>query len=93
MSVKDKFAMETRTIMTTTTTTPLLDYRKAKSIYDFTEIDANGNLVPLDHYKGKICVIVNIATKDPICEKIFQLFAKLQRKFNTEDKKSMLSIF
>jgi len=35
----------------------------AESIYDFTVKDIDGNDVSLDRYKGKVCLIVNVASK------------------------------
>jgi len=37
--------------------------KSAKSIYDFTVEDIDGNKVPLENYKGKVCLIVNVASK------------------------------
>jgi len=37
---------------------------KAKnSIFDFEAVDIDGNVVPLNKYKGKVCLIVNVASK------------------------------
>jgi glutathione peroxidase len=39
------------------------DYKAAKSIYEFTCKDIKGEAVSLDKYRGKVCLIVNVASK------------------------------
>lgn len=39
------------------------NWKKAKSVYDFTVTDIDGNLTPLDKYKGNVLLIVNVASK------------------------------
>jgi len=39
------------------------DPKEAKSIYDFTAKNIKGNEVPLEKYKGNVCVIVNVASQ------------------------------
>ncbi|KAI5634048.1 glutathione peroxidase domain-containing protein [Phthorimaea operculella] len=41
------------------------DYDLAKSIYDFSARDLNMHPVKLDKYIGKVCIIVNVASKCP----------------------------
>jgi len=38
-------------------------WKNAKSIYEFTVNDIDGNEVSLEKYKGKVCLIVNVASK------------------------------
>lgn len=38
-------------------------FKNAKSIYEFSAKDIDGNYVSLDKYKGKVCLIVNVASK------------------------------
>jgi len=38
-------------------------WKNANTIYDFTVDDINGQTVKLDKYKGKVCLIVNVASK------------------------------
>lgn len=38
-------------------------WKNAKSIYEFNVKDIDGNNVSLDKYRGKVCLIVNVATK------------------------------
>ena len=39
------------------------DFKSAASVYDFTVKDGNGEDVTLEKYKGKVLLIVNIASK------------------------------
>lgn len=41
----------------------LEDWQTAKSIYDFTVTDIEGNEVSLDKYRGKVVIITNVASK------------------------------
>ena len=34
-----------------------------KTIYDFSAVDIDGNEVSLDKYRGKVCIIANVASK------------------------------
>lgn len=39
------------------------DWQSAKSIYEFSAKDIDGNEVSLEKYKGYVCIIVNVASK------------------------------
>jgi len=39
------------------------DPKLAKNIYDFTAKDIKGNEVPLEKYKGHVCIITNVASQ------------------------------
>ncbi|KAJ8919853.1 hypothetical protein NQ315_006382 [Exocentrus adspersus] len=39
------------------------NFKEAKSIYEFTANDIHGNPVPLEKYKGHVCIIVNVASQ------------------------------
>jgi glutathione peroxidase len=39
------------------------NYAAAKSIYEFSAIDIDGNEVSLEKYRGHVCIIVNVASK------------------------------
>ncbi|KAF7692457.1 hypothetical protein HF521_010067 [Silurus meridionalis] len=39
------------------------DWKKAKSIYEFSAIDIDGNEVSLEKYRGFVCIITNVASK------------------------------
>jgi len=41
----------------------MADWKSAKSIYDFSAVDIDGNEVSLEKYKGHVCIIVNVASK------------------------------
>ncbi|XP_058451268.1 glutathione peroxidase-like [Malaya genurostris] len=62
---------------------------KAKSIYDFTVTNLNGNDVNLSVYKGTVCLILNFSTRDPTCEKVFSMLAPLYKKFHNETKQDL----
>lgn len=39
------------------------DWQSAKSIYEFSAIDIDGNDVSLEKYRGYVCIITNVASK------------------------------
>lgn len=39
------------------------NWKEAKSIYEFSAQDIKGNEVPLEKYKGHVCIIVNVASQ------------------------------
>ncbi|KAL7851158.1 hypothetical protein AOLI_G00215140 [Acnodon oligacanthus] len=39
------------------------DWKSAKSIYEFSAIDIDGNEVSLEKYRGFVCIITNVASK------------------------------
>ncbi|KAF1383995.1 hypothetical protein PFLUV_G00137640 [Perca fluviatilis] len=39
------------------------DWQSAKSIYEFSAKDIDGNDVSLEKYRGYVCIIVNVASK------------------------------
>lgn len=39
------------------------DWKSAKTIYEFSATDIDGNVVSLEKYRGYVCVIVNVASK------------------------------
>jgi len=57
------------------------DYKNAKSIHDFTVKDTFGNDVPLEKYKGKVCVIVNIASQCALASANYKKITELQEKY------------
>uniref|UniRef100_A0A182V0P0 Thioredoxin domain-containing protein n=1 Tax=Anopheles merus TaxID=30066 RepID=A0A182V0P0_ANOME len=60
---------------------------KAKSIFEFTVTDLNGNEVSLDRYQGSVCLIVNFSTKDATFEKVLSLLTPLFRKYHNDTRK------
>ncbi|KAF4117876.1 hypothetical protein G5714_002429 [Onychostoma macrolepis] len=39
------------------------DWQSAKSIYEFSAKDIDGNEVSLEKYRGYVCIITNVASK------------------------------
>ncbi|KAG7456726.1 hypothetical protein MATL_G00239010 [Megalops atlanticus] len=39
------------------------DWRNAKTIYEFSAKDIDGNEVSLEKYRGYVCIITNVASK------------------------------
>lgn len=71
--------------MTSTTTTSVVNFREAKSIFEFSITDPNDNQILLaDQYKGNVCVIINISSKDKgalsVLKKLTVLNGKLKSK-------------
>lgn len=58
-----------------------VDPKDAKSIYDFTVKDTYGNDVPLEKYKGKVCVIVNIASQCGLTSSNYTKLTDLKKKY------------
>lgn len=57
------------------------DYKKAESIYDFTAKDSFGNDVPLSKYKGKVVLVVNIASQCGLAKTNYAKITELKNKF------------
>ncbi|EAA08523.2 AGAP004248-PA [Anopheles gambiae str. PEST] len=66
---------------------------KAKSIFEFTVTDLNGNEVSLDRYQGSVCLIVNFSTKDATFEKVLSLLTPLLRKYHNDTRKDLNVLF
>lgn len=58
-----------------------VDPKEAKSIFDFTVKDTFGNDVPLEKYKGKVCVIVNIASQCGLTSSNYAKLTDLKKKY------------
>ncbi|GAB0100837.1 Glutathione peroxidase [Sergentomyia squamirostris] len=56
-----------------------------RSIFDYSVVDVNGNQVTLDQYKGKVCLIVNIASNDDTTLGKFKQLDTLNRKYEDHD--------
>ncbi|XP_055326692.1 uncharacterized protein LOC129580368 [Sitodiplosis mosellana] len=61
---------------------PVID---AKSVYDFTMKDTFGKDVPLSKYKGKVLLIVNIASKCGYTKKNYDELNTLQEQYKNKD--------
>lgn len=60
------------------------DYKNAKSIYDFSAKDIKGNVVPLDKYKGQVCIIVNVASQCGYTANHYEEFNELNDKYGAK---------
>ncbi|KAL7732044.1 hypothetical protein ACLKA6_015807 [Drosophila palustris] len=57
------------------------DYKSASSIYDFTVKDTHGNDVSLEKYRGKVVLVVNIASKCGLTKNNYQKLTDLKEKY------------
>lgn len=57
------------------------DYTKANSVYDFTVKNIKGQDVTLDKYKGKVLLIVNVASNCGLTEKNYEQLNTLYDKY------------
>lgn len=60
------------------------DYKKASSVYDFTVKDGQGNDISLEKYRGKVLLIVNIASQCGLTKGNYAELTELSKKY--EDK-------
>lgn len=60
------------------------EFKTPESIYDFTVKDTFGNDVPLDKYRGQVCVIVNTASLCQLTQSNYENLTNLKKKY--EDK-------
>lgn len=42
---------------------PTEEWQRATSIYDFSATDIDGNVIPLEKYRGDVVIITNVASK------------------------------
>uniref|UniRef100_A0A182J4I0 Glutathione peroxidase n=1 Tax=Anopheles atroparvus TaxID=41427 RepID=A0A182J4I0_ANOAO len=66
---------------------------KAKSFFEFSATDLNGNEVSLDRYQGSVCLIVNFSTKDAAFDKVLGLLTPLYRKYHSDTRKDLNVLF
>jgi len=57
------------------------DYKNAASIYEFTVKDTHGNDISLDKYKGKVVLVVNIASKCGLTKNNYEKLTDLKEKY------------
>ncbi|XP_068143372.1 uncharacterized protein Gtpx isoform X1 [Drosophila tropicalis] len=57
------------------------DYKNATSIYEFTVKDTHGNDVSLEKYKGKVLLVVNIASKCGLTKNNYKKLTDLKEKY------------
>ncbi|XP_035780154.1 probable phospholipid hydroperoxide glutathione peroxidase isoform X1 [Anopheles albimanus] len=61
--------------------TTMEDYKNAKSVYDFTVKDSHGADVSLEKYRGKVLLIVNIASKCGLTKGNYAELTELSEKY------------
>uniref|UniRef100_A0A671PCD2 Glutathione peroxidase n=1 Tax=Sinocyclocheilus anshuiensis TaxID=1608454 RepID=A0A671PCD2_9TELE len=59
----------------------LEDWQSAKSIYEFTATDIDGNEVSLEKYRGKVVIITNVASKCGKTPVNYSQFAEMHAKY------------
>ena len=57
------------------------NWKDAKSVYEFTAKDINGNDVSLEKYKGHVLIIVNVASNCGLTEKNYKQLNELYAKY------------
>ncbi|XP_038119772.1 probable phospholipid hydroperoxide glutathione peroxidase isoform X1 [Culex quinquefasciatus] len=67
------------------------DYKKASSVYDFTVKDGQGNDISLEKYRGKVLLIVNIASQCGLTKGNYAELTELSKKY--EDKEFKILSF
>ncbi|KAJ8708736.1 hypothetical protein PYW08_010118 [Mythimna loreyi] len=63
-------------------TEPEVNYETAKTVYEFTVNDINGRKVKLDKYKGKVLIIVNVASQCGYTNTHYTELNELYEKYN-----------
>jgi len=61
-----------------------IDYKNAKSIYEFTAKDIDGKEVSMDKYKGQVVIIVNVACKWGNTPKSYTQLQALFEKYESD---------
>lgn len=65
----------------TTTSTPLEEWQRATSIYNFSATDIDGNVVSLEKYRGNVVIITNVASKWGKTPVNYSQFTQLHAKY------------
>ncbi|XP_044737867.1 probable phospholipid hydroperoxide glutathione peroxidase isoform X1 [Chrysoperla carnea] len=58
-----------------------MDWKSAKSVYDFTVKDISGNDVPMSKYEGHVLLIVNVASQCGLTATNYKELQELQEKY------------
>lgn len=61
------------------------DIKNIKSIYEFTVKDTHGNDVSLEKYRGKVVLIVNIASQCGLTKNNYKKLTQLRQMFADQD--------
>ncbi|XP_076667225.1 uncharacterized protein LOC143368411 [Andrena cerasifolii] len=61
------------------------DWSKATTIYDFHARDIHGNDVPLDKYRGHVCIIVNVASNCGLTDTNYKELVQLYEKYSEKE--------
>ncbi|XP_053670775.1 uncharacterized protein LOC128721085 isoform X3 [Anopheles nili] len=61
------------------------DYKNAKSVYDFTVKDSHGADVSLEKYRGKVLLIVNIASQCGLTKGNYAELTELSKTYEDKD--------
>lgn len=56
-------------------------WKTAKTMYEFSANDIDGNEVSLEKYKGHVCVVVNVASAWGLTDKNYKQLVELDQKF------------
>lgn len=61
------------------------DWNKATTIYDFHARDIRGNDVPLNKYRGHVCIIVNVASNCGLTDTNYRELVQLYEKYSEKE--------
>lgn len=61
------------------------DYKSASSVYDFTVKDGQGEDISLEKYRGKVLLVVNIASKCGLTKGNYAELTELSQKYADKD--------
>ncbi|XP_044746010.1 glutathione peroxidase-like [Coccinella septempunctata] len=59
-----------------------VNYKNAKSIYEFTVNDINGEPVSLEKYRGHVCIIVNVASECGFTKNHYEELVEIYDKYS-----------
>lgn len=61
------------------------DWKSATTLYDFHAKDIHGNDVPLDKYRGHVCIIVNVASNCGLTDSNYKELVQLYEKYSEKE--------
>ncbi|XP_015784826.1 probable phospholipid hydroperoxide glutathione peroxidase [Tetranychus urticae] len=68
-----------------------IDWKSATSIFDFTVKDLDGEDVPLEKYRGMVCLVVNVASNCGLTKSNYRQLNELYDKFKDTGKFAILA--